>query len=287
MIQQRDLSIISNTLLRERGGRRISDQTIELDYALGWFLVELARHPFNEKLAFKGGTALRRCHIGEYRFSEDLDFTLLSEDGIEAIRGAFEEIGAAVEAQTGMPFSFARPDPQPHENSHTFYMAFTGPIRRTREFKVDITKTEVIVDALEYKPVLITYDSFDFPKDRAVKAYSLNEIVAEKILALTDPKRSQPRDLYDLWFLHSEERVEFSLLADAVAQKLKFRGRSCEGLAAAFDKKEKLLQATWKTRLDPQMAETPEFESVFRETRRAFRQSNIFDLALEAQNRLG
>jgi uncharacterized protein len=74
MIQQRDLSIISNTLLRERGGRRIPDQTIELDYALGWFLAELARHPFNEKLAFKGGTALRRCHIGEYRFSEDLDF---------------------------------------------------------------------------------------------------------------------------------------------------------------------------------------------------------------------
>jgi predicted nucleotidyltransferase component of viral defense system len=115
----------------------------------------------------------------------------------------------------------------------------------------------------------------------------LNEIVAEKILAITDPKRSQPRDLYDLWFLHSEERVEFSLLGDAVAQKLKFRGRSGEGLAAAFDKKEKLLQTTWKTRLDPQMAETPEFESVFRETRRAFRQSNIFDLAWEAQNRLG
>lgn len=287
MIQQRDLSIISNTLLKERGGRRIPDQTIELDYALGWFLSELAQHPFNENLAFKGGTALRRCHIGEYRFSEDLDFTLLSEDGFDTIRAAFDAVGSKVEEQTGMSFRFARPDPQPHQNSHTFYMTFTGPMRRPREFKVDVTKTEAIVDKLERKSILTTYDVFDFPKGRSVKVYSINEIATEKLLALTDPKRSQPRDLYDLWYLHADDRVDLSHLADAVAQKLNFRGRSGDGLGAAFDKKEKLLKATWKTRLDAQMAETPEFETVFREMRSAFRQSSIFELTLEAQKRLG
>lgn len=287
MIQQRDLSIISNALLKERGGRRIPDQTIELDYALGWFLSELAQHPFNENLAFKGGTALRRCHIGEYRFSEDLDFTLLSEDGLDAIRAAFEAIGSKVEEQTGMSFRFARPDPQPGQNSHTFHMTFTGPMRRPREFKVDVTKTEAIVDKLERAPVLRTYDAFDFPEGRRLKVYSINEIATEKILALTDPKRSQPRDLYDLWYLHENRGVDLSLLADAVAQKLNFRGRSGDGLGEAFDKKEKLLKATWKTRLDPQMAETPEFEAVFREMRRAFRQSKVFDLALEPTKRLG
>jgi len=117
--------------------------------------------------------------------------------------------------------------------------------------------------------------------------YSINEIAAEKVLALTDPKRSQPRDLYDLWYLHDAGRVDLSHLADAVAQKLSFRGRSGDGLGAVFDKKEKLLKTTWKTRLDPQMAETPEFETVFREMRRALRQSNVFELTLEAQRRLG
>jgi uncharacterized protein len=287
VIPQRDLSIISNNLLKERGGRRIPDQTIELDYALGWFLAELANHPFNEKLAFKGGTALRRCHIGEYRFSEDLDFTLRSGDGFDAIKEAFERVAAKVAEQTGMSFGFSRPDPQPHQNSHTFYMAFTGPMQRQREFKVDVTKTEEIVDALERKPVLVTYDAFDFPNDRTINAYSVHEIAAEKILALTDPKRSQPRDLYDLWYLQSEERVDLAPLDNAVARKLKFRGRSGEGLAEAFDKKEKVLQATWKTRLDPQMASTPEFGAVFRETRRAFRESAIFDLALRALKKLG
>jgi len=37
MITQRNLSLISNSLLKEHGGRRIPEQTIELDYALGWF----------------------------------------------------------------------------------------------------------------------------------------------------------------------------------------------------------------------------------------------------------
>jgi uncharacterized protein len=195
-------------------------------------------------------------------------------------------VAAKVTEHTGMPFSFSRADPQQHQNGHTFYMAFTGPMRRQREFKVDVTKTEEIVDALQRKPVLVTYDAFDFPKDRAINAYSIDEIVAEKLLALTDPKRSQPRDLYDLWYLQSEGLVQFSLLDEAVARKLKFRGRSGEGLAEAFDKKEKILQATWAARLDAQMDSTPPFEAVFRETRRAIRQSAVFDLTLQALKKL-
>lgn len=71
MINQRELSLISNELYESSGGRRIPEQVIELDYALGWFLSELPRNAFANQLAFKGGTALRRCYFGEYRFSED------------------------------------------------------------------------------------------------------------------------------------------------------------------------------------------------------------------------
>jgi predicted nucleotidyltransferase component of viral defense system len=63
MINQRELSLISNDLYKASGGRRVPDQTIELDYALGWFLSELAQHSFGNYLAFKGGTALRRCYF--------------------------------------------------------------------------------------------------------------------------------------------------------------------------------------------------------------------------------
>jgi hypothetical protein len=54
MIPQRVLSVISNSLLRQIGGCRVPDQTIELDYALGWFLCEMSSHSIAQSLAFKG-----------------------------------------------------------------------------------------------------------------------------------------------------------------------------------------------------------------------------------------
>ncbi len=284
MIQQRQLSLISNRLLKENGGRRIPDATIELDYALGWFLSELAKHSFGEKLAFKGGTALRRCHIGEYRFSEDLDFTLLQDDvNFAQIQVAFEEVAAAVRERTGMDFQFLQPDRVQHQNSHTFFMRFTGPMRSERTFKVDITIAERIVVDLESKPVIRTYDEFDFPEGVMLKTYSLAEIAAEKLVALTDKQRTQPRDLYDLWFLSTEGYIDVESLADAVAQKLDFRNRPAKGLEEILKGKKAVLERTWTSRLDPQMAAVPKFDAVFREVERTIRQSDVFGLAAKMQ----
>jgi len=60
-----------------RGRRlRIREVVLEGDYCLAWFLCGLAESDLKPVLAFKGGTALKRCYFGDYRFSEDLDFTL-------------------------------------------------------------------------------------------------------------------------------------------------------------------------------------------------------------------
>jgi predicted nucleotidyltransferase component of viral defense system len=76
MIAQRNLSLLSNRLARE-GGRRIPEAVLERDYCLAWFLVGLSRSTLRARMAFKGGTAIKRCYVGDYRFSEDLDFTLI------------------------------------------------------------------------------------------------------------------------------------------------------------------------------------------------------------------
>lgn len=86
MILQSQLSKLSNRLFKENGGRRIPELVLERDYCIAWFLIGLARTPLRNKLVFKGGTALRRCHFADYRFSEDLDFTLLNQNH------SFEEI---------------------------------------------------------------------------------------------------------------------------------------------------------------------------------------------------
>ena len=51
-------------------------EVLERDYLLSWVLAGIDRVPaLGCKLVFKGGTALRKCYSGDYRFSEDLDFS--------------------------------------------------------------------------------------------------------------------------------------------------------------------------------------------------------------------
>lgn len=81
MIPQRNISLLSNRLAKT-GGRRIPEVVLERDYCLAWFLVGLSRSTLGDVLAFKGGTALKRCYFSDYRFSEDLDFTLVKNDAL-------------------------------------------------------------------------------------------------------------------------------------------------------------------------------------------------------------
>lgn len=91
MIPQRNISLIANALAKD-SGKRIPEAVIERDYVLAWFLTVLGDHPLRELLAFKGGTALRRCWFNGYRFSEDMDFTLTKPVALEDILTGFNEI---------------------------------------------------------------------------------------------------------------------------------------------------------------------------------------------------
>lgn len=54
-------------------------EVLERDYVLSWILAGISRHgQLRETLVFKGGTALKKCYFGDYRFSEDLDFSGLA-----------------------------------------------------------------------------------------------------------------------------------------------------------------------------------------------------------------
>ena len=70
--------MISEAELRRTAARGGVDlMVLDLDYALGWFLAGLvSQTDAATRLIFKGGTCLRKCYFADYRFSEDLDFTL-------------------------------------------------------------------------------------------------------------------------------------------------------------------------------------------------------------------
>lgn len=275
MIPQRNISLLSNRLAKE-GGSRLREDVLERDYCLAWLLAGIAKSEIKTVVGFKGGTALKRCYFSDYRFSEDLDFTLLQRMPPEELTDRLVPVYAAVREASGIAFTFDRQDRQPHANSYTFYLHYVGPLPAGNDVKVDVTLREHLVFPLEKRAVLRGYEEFaDLPENRLIQVYSLAEIATEKTIALADRARNEPRDLYDLWHLTSKEGVELATLLDAVRQKLEFRGRPFGGIAAAIRTKEARLRALWSRRLAYQMSMLPEFDEVFRAVQRTLRQANL------------
>lgn len=73
----------------------LRDDIIEKDYILGWLLFGIGQ---NEVLCdtwvFKGGSCLKKCYFETYRFSEDLDFTIINNgpETEETLRPVFTDI---------------------------------------------------------------------------------------------------------------------------------------------------------------------------------------------------
>lgn len=275
MIEQRAISLISNNT-RIDGGRRVPESVIERDYCLSWFLFGLAHSPLRELLVFKGGTALRRCHFQDYRFSEDLDFTLTEERPLSDIIEHFDDLFEWVNDESGIEFGLGKQE-EPHENNYTFYLTYIGPLPgKAREVKVDISFREIILQPIEERTIIQTYDEYsDFIEEATIQVYSLDEVIIEKICALHSPARNEPRDLYDIHYLIEGEGVEIDFLIEDIDKKLRFKGYSLEKRRGEFEKKESRLKKLWEIRLDAQMVSLPEFDEVFRSVKRTFRQAGL------------
>ena len=277
MIPQRNISLLSNRLARE-GGRRIPEAVLERDYCLAWFLVGLSISPICKSLIFKGGTALKRCYFSKYRFSEDLDFTLAEEMPLETILAGFEKVYAEVRQSSGVVIRYSRKDRRKHQNSHTFYLAYEGPLPGVskKEFKVDITINERIVMPVQELPVLKGYDEYaDLPENSNIQVYALEEILVEKIVAMTDPARNEPRDLYDVWYLTAVENMDLTALTPEVVSKLEFRDRALAEMGDELIKKEARVRKLWQVRLANQMTDLPHFDEVYRAVRRSLRVAGL------------
>jgi hypothetical protein len=116
--------IPSREVLALRDEWRLRTDVIEKDWALGWMLAGIAAQPALASWVFKGGTALRKCYYETYRFSEDLDFTVVEggPDDPEQVMAIFGEIADWLDEHAGLELvvddksfsSAAQPQGQPH-----------------------------------------------------------------------------------------------------------------------------------------------------------------------------
>lgn len=173
----------------------------ERDYVLAHIVAQLAkaRMPGEGRLDFKGGTALRFVHVRDYRYSADLDFTVLdgtADDGAAALSGAV----AAAREYAGFPtleVQVRRPGlPR---------LAFVGPLGgKVRTVKLDLAVVEH-VDSVEQGTIHAGLWG-DLPESGPFDVYPPEEITAEKLRCVI--QRVQCRDLYDLMRLTEDLKVD-------------------------------------------------------------------------------
>jgi predicted nucleotidyltransferase component of viral defense system len=187
---------------------------------LGWLLAGLAEMPFGKLWVFKGGTCIKKCYFETYRFSEDLDFSLLPDAAYtqEVLTRQLREFTAPVAELSGLEFSPDLIDVKTRRNQQgqpTFEgrVAYRGPLvfPGSPKIRFDFTQHEVVIDEVADRPVLHPYPD-EFPPGTTVRAYSFNELLAEKTRALLE--RSRPRDLYDI--VHLIENAPSDLDFNAV-----------------------------------------------------------------------
>lgn len=184
---------------------QLRDDVIEKDYALGWMLAAIAEDAdLGSSWIFKGGTCLRKCYYETYRFSEDLDFTVIEggpEDPDE-LAGIFERIGERLGEQAGLQItiddrSFRRRRNLRGNPTTEGRIAFRGPNAPPilPKIKLDLTSDEVLAHRPVRRQIVHPYSDQPLPTP-GVLAYTVADLAAEKIRALAE--RCRPRDLYDV-----------------------------------------------------------------------------------------
>lgn len=245
----------------------VRDQQIEKDYILSWILWGISNHQELSKiLVFKGGTVLKKVYFKDYRFSEDLDFTLLNNEiPNEQIFYWFKESFEEIKEEANIPLEII--DNNEHEDGGiNFYINYVGPLGgfgNNKSVKVDISKSET----LEFEPVLksaiIEYSDLE---NHELLCYPLEELLVEKLRCTM--QRTQPRDYYDIWYLVEIEGMDVEFYTNEFRNKCRSKDLKPEDFHKKLEQKLPQYKARWAKSMNDQIKDLPDFDQVQREVNR-------------------
>ena len=169
--------------LRERAREwSLRDDIVEKDYVLGWLLWGIASHPaIRASWVFKGGTCLKKCYFETYRFSEDLDFTLIETGPHDPARltEIFGEIAERIYEESGIeiPSDLIRFEAYGTTRGglavegRVYYRGPRRPGGDLPRIKIDLTGDEVLITDPVTREVTHPY-SDTLPGSHGVACYS-------------------------------------------------------------------------------------------------------------------
>jgi predicted nucleotidyltransferase component of viral defense system len=99
-----------------------------------------------------------------------------------------------------------------------------------------------------------------------VQCYSLAEVLIEKMTALMG--RTEPRDLYDFWYLTKIERLQVSDYLSEFQNKAQHKKQDPKRFMEKVLSKEAAFKRDWEKKLVSQIHDLPEYDKVFREAKR-------------------
>ena len=252
----------------------VRDQQIEKDYVLSWILQGIAMHKALSKIiVFKGGTVLKKAYFKDYRFSEDLDFTLLDDNiSNQQIFEYFSEVFEYVKEEANIPMEII--DDNEHEDGGiNFYISYVGPlggIGANKQVKVDVSKSEKLQFEPIEKDAIISYSD---QEEHKLLSYSLEEILVEKLRSVI--QRMQARDFYDIWHLLEINELDLDFYINEFIAKCESKDVKPSDFFKKLKQRLPQYKARWQKSMKDQIRDLPDFEKVERQVMRHLRKLKI------------
>lgn len=261
-------------------------EILERDYLLSWILAGIGQvDSLRNTLAFKGGTSLKKCYFGEYRFSEDLDFSTLqgapTGDAMgHAIRESCQVATELLDEYAPVEIvceRYTERDPHPG-GQEAFTIRARLPWHKQPHTRV---KIEITLDEEVLKPALMrrVIHEYGEPLEAEVRTYALEEIAVEKLRAILQHieklqtrgwSRSRARDYYDLWCVIGtyRDQLDLSDFVPLLREKCTARDVGFEGPEDFFQEPMlSYVKRTWNQWLGRLVPGLPSFETVIGELR--------------------
>lgn len=174
-------------LQRLANRQKVALGILEKDYVLTEVLKALSQvSMLNEDFVFKGGTALRKVYFSNWRYSEDLDFTVKHDISKEELGQALDAWYHQVEQQSQIQLTTKRLHKA--DSYARIRTQFLGPLSYPGMTYMDLSFDEPLCLEPEYRRVLT--DPFTHVQ-RKVLVYPLEELLAEKMRSLLERGKSR------------------------------------------------------------------------------------------------
>ena len=256
--------ILSRSELHRLANReKVALGVLEKDYVLTEVLKSLSQLPeLNGLFTFKGGTALRKTYFPDWRYSEDLDFTVTRNMTKEELRQILDTWYRQVEQSSRILLTtrmLHKPDGYARVR-----IQFVSSLAYPAMIYMDLSFDEPLCLEPQFRKVLTA----PFPdEERTIQVYPLEELMAEKMRSLVE--RGKSRDYYDVWRLLKEQRSQMNLklLGVVLEKKLRHKGLRPTTTADFLPENPAGIKGYWDKDLGQQVATLPPLEDVLNELR--------------------